>query len=309
MKNANADLTPTQRAELETLAALPEEQINTRDIPEPRDWSGAKRGRFFRPLKQQLTLRLDADLIAWFKDLYAEWRGLPDPHQPRPARIHRATRSGVTAGEVDAAGRPQPCRDARRELIKRSPMPCRAPARPAGCGTRPGHWAGQPACSIAGGSTARASLVEGRASCACTAICVRRLGAGRKGRELPAGRLAVLARGDHLERTENDQGVMTTTTSQPSRATAERLSPRTDGPRPCRPARQAAAPTRCRRNPARDPPRSNFSRAGRIRPFARRESGSAARPGVHSTHARFHQSQAGTLERRHRRVMTLMRHG
>jgi len=63
-----SDLTPAQRAELEALAALPEDQIDTRDIPEQRDWRGARRGLFYRPVKQQITLRLDADLIAWFKD-------------------------------------------------------------------------------------------------------------------------------------------------------------------------------------------------------------------------------------------------
>ena len=41
-------LTPTQEAELKALAALPEDQINTRDIPEQKDWSGARRG-LFRP--------------------------------------------------------------------------------------------------------------------------------------------------------------------------------------------------------------------------------------------------------------------
>jgi uncharacterized protein (DUF4415 family) len=46
---------------------MPDEQIDTTDIPEVRDWSGARRGLFFRPIKQQITLRLDADLIAWFK--------------------------------------------------------------------------------------------------------------------------------------------------------------------------------------------------------------------------------------------------
>jgi len=33
-----------------------------------RDWSRAKRGLFYRPVKQQLTLRIDADVIAWFKN-------------------------------------------------------------------------------------------------------------------------------------------------------------------------------------------------------------------------------------------------
>ncbi len=42
-------LTPEQEAELKTSAALPDDQINTDDIPEQKDWSGAKRGLFFRP--------------------------------------------------------------------------------------------------------------------------------------------------------------------------------------------------------------------------------------------------------------------
>jgi uncharacterized protein (DUF4415 family) len=46
---------------------MPDSAIDTSDAPEVRDWSGAKRGLFYRPIKQQLTLRLDADVIAWFK--------------------------------------------------------------------------------------------------------------------------------------------------------------------------------------------------------------------------------------------------
>lgn len=54
-------------AELEALRALPDNRINLRDIPEVTDWSGARRGLLYRPIKQQLTLRLDADVVAWFK--------------------------------------------------------------------------------------------------------------------------------------------------------------------------------------------------------------------------------------------------
>ncbi len=68
MKKAISDhLTPEQRAELEHLAALPEDRIYTGDFPEQRDWSGSRRGALFRPVKQQITLRLDADIINWFK--------------------------------------------------------------------------------------------------------------------------------------------------------------------------------------------------------------------------------------------------
>jgi hypothetical protein len=40
-----------QRAELAALAALPDDRIDTRDIPEVRDWSGVKRGLFHRSSK------------------------------------------------------------------------------------------------------------------------------------------------------------------------------------------------------------------------------------------------------------------
>lgn len=60
-------LTDAQRAELEKLAAMTDEDIDLSDIPEKLDWSNAERGRFYRPVKQQLTLRLDADVVHWFK--------------------------------------------------------------------------------------------------------------------------------------------------------------------------------------------------------------------------------------------------
>ena len=62
------ELTPAQQAELDALAARPDDAIDLSDIPETLDWTGAKRGMFYRPIKQPLTLRLDADVIAWFKD-------------------------------------------------------------------------------------------------------------------------------------------------------------------------------------------------------------------------------------------------
>lgn len=54
-------------AELRAAAALPDERINLEDVPEATDWSGAVRGRFYRPVKRQVTLRLDADVLEFFK--------------------------------------------------------------------------------------------------------------------------------------------------------------------------------------------------------------------------------------------------
>jgi len=62
-------LTARQKRELAAIAALPDHQIDTSDIPElpPSAWKDAVRGRFYRPVKQAVSLRLDADVVAWLK--------------------------------------------------------------------------------------------------------------------------------------------------------------------------------------------------------------------------------------------------
>ena len=62
-------LSSRQKKELAALAALPDHQIDTSDIPElpPGAWKDAVRGRFYRPVKQAVSLRLDADVVAWLK--------------------------------------------------------------------------------------------------------------------------------------------------------------------------------------------------------------------------------------------------
>ena len=62
-------LPPGRRRELAAIAALPDKQIDRSDIPElpPYAWKDAVRGRFYRPVKQAVSLRLDADVVAWLK--------------------------------------------------------------------------------------------------------------------------------------------------------------------------------------------------------------------------------------------------
>ena len=62
-------LTKTRRAQLKALAARPDSEIDTSDIPEMTDeqWKNAKRGHFYRPRKQQITARVDADVLDWLK--------------------------------------------------------------------------------------------------------------------------------------------------------------------------------------------------------------------------------------------------
>ena len=68
-------LTPEIIAELEALEAMPDSEINLTDMPEVTDWSNWTRGKFYRPVKKQLTLRLDHDLIQWFKTRAGGARG------------------------------------------------------------------------------------------------------------------------------------------------------------------------------------------------------------------------------------------
>jgi len=62
-------LTDAQKREFEALGVMRDEDIDTSDIPELTEdfWKNAKVGVFYRPVKQQLTLRLDADVVDWFK--------------------------------------------------------------------------------------------------------------------------------------------------------------------------------------------------------------------------------------------------
>lgn len=53
--------------ELAALATMPDEEIDTSDIPEITDWSKAVVGRFYRPVKETVTIRLDADVLDWLK--------------------------------------------------------------------------------------------------------------------------------------------------------------------------------------------------------------------------------------------------
>lgn len=56
-----------QIAQLQKLAAAPDDAIDTSDIPEITNWNKAERGRFYQPNKQQVTLLIDSDVLSWFK--------------------------------------------------------------------------------------------------------------------------------------------------------------------------------------------------------------------------------------------------
>ena len=62
-------MTEARRAKLRTLGLRPDSEIDFSDIPEMTDeeWKNAERGNFYRPVKRQITARVDADVLDWLK--------------------------------------------------------------------------------------------------------------------------------------------------------------------------------------------------------------------------------------------------
>jgi uncharacterized protein (DUF4415 family) len=62
-------LTEQQKAQIEKLMNRDPAEIDLSDMPEVDDsfWQTARRGEFYRPTKESVTVRLDTDVLAWLK--------------------------------------------------------------------------------------------------------------------------------------------------------------------------------------------------------------------------------------------------
>src|SRR6266852_5229471 len=65
-------LTKEQKRDIRAIAAKRDQDIDFSDASPVLDWSGAEIGKFYRPVKKPVTMRLDSDVIAWLK---ADGRG------------------------------------------------------------------------------------------------------------------------------------------------------------------------------------------------------------------------------------------
>src|ERR1035437_5927759 len=65
----DSPMTAARKRELAQFAARPDSEIDLSDIPPLKAsfWKNAVRNPFYRPVKQQLTVRLDADVVAWLR--------------------------------------------------------------------------------------------------------------------------------------------------------------------------------------------------------------------------------------------------
>lgn len=89
-------LSPELQDQLDRLADLPDNKIDTTDIPEAsaEAWDHARRPGLYRPIKKPVTLRLDVDIVTWFKE-HAHDRGYQ-------TEINRVLRRYVTENEARA---------------------------------------------------------------------------------------------------------------------------------------------------------------------------------------------------------------
>ena len=64
-----AGLSTQREDELRVLAKKADGEIDYSDIPASSDerWPDAVRGKFYRPLKTQASVRIDADVMEWLK--------------------------------------------------------------------------------------------------------------------------------------------------------------------------------------------------------------------------------------------------
>jgi uncharacterized protein (DUF4415 family) len=62
-------ITAKRKRELAELAARPDSEIDHSEIPQLTEkfWQKAVRNPFYRPLKKQVTVRIDADVLEWLK--------------------------------------------------------------------------------------------------------------------------------------------------------------------------------------------------------------------------------------------------
>jgi len=93
---SNRPFSPAELEQLARLAAMRDEDIDFSDIPEITEaqWATARRGTS-RPLKQPVTIRLDVEVVDWFKEHAGD--------KPYQTEINRVLRQHVAKHEKKRA--------------------------------------------------------------------------------------------------------------------------------------------------------------------------------------------------------------
>ena len=92
-------LTKEQKRDIQAIAGKRDEDIDFSDVPPVLDWTEAEIGKFYRPKKKPVTMRLDSDVIAWLK---ADGRGYQTKANwlLRSAMLHFTKEANVSRRKV-----------------------------------------------------------------------------------------------------------------------------------------------------------------------------------------------------------------
>jgi uncharacterized protein (DUF4415 family) len=102
-------LSKEQKRDIAALSAMKDEDIDLSDMPEVVDWSKAEIGKFYRPPKKVVTMRLDADVLDWLK-------GYGKGYQTRANLLLRHAMASSVVGNGSGSGS-----SGRREKARRAP--------------------------------------------------------------------------------------------------------------------------------------------------------------------------------------------
>ncbi len=62
------DITLTTELKKELMKAKRKKpDLSDEEVPDVSDWEGGIRNKFYRPIKAQITIRIDADVLDWFR--------------------------------------------------------------------------------------------------------------------------------------------------------------------------------------------------------------------------------------------------
>jgi len=92
-------LTKEQKRDIQAIAGKRDEDIDFSEVPPVLDWTEAEIGKFYRPKKKPVTMRLDSDVIAWLK---ADGRGYQTKANwlLRSAMLHFTNEANVSRRKV-----------------------------------------------------------------------------------------------------------------------------------------------------------------------------------------------------------------
>ena len=106
-------LTKEQKLQIANVAAKKDADIDLSEMPEVIDWTGAEIGKYHRPPKKPVTMRLDADVLEWLKS-YGEGYQTKANMLLRHAMMHAEAQKQFAAGDMRAQASTSATKKARR---------------------------------------------------------------------------------------------------------------------------------------------------------------------------------------------------